>query len=200
MVRFESFVESCGFQYREIPSEGMEALVIRKKGFPANRPKFCTYELKILPAKKWMDQIDPGTEAICMVGVRREESVARRTWPETIESSENHGGRTLWSPLVNVREEGRNNLLRIAGFEPLPHRSRECSPCVNSNRSDFRMLPQQDIDKVRAMETSMCKTMFRKQRFHGAEGIDEVLRWAWSERGKYEAPEEHGCDSGMCGD
>ncbi len=138
--KFKIGVEDIGYQFHEIPSEGMEALVARKKGFPANRPKFCTYELKIAPAKAWLDTVDPKREAICMVGVRREESAARREWPEFVEDSENHGGRTLWSPLVKTTEAERNELLRLAGWEPLPHRSKECSPCVNANRTDFRNL------------------------------------------------------------
>ncbi len=42
--------------------------------------------------------------------------------------------------------------------------------------------------------------MFRPHRFKGAKGIRQVLKWAWSERGKYEPETEaSGCDSGMCG-
>jgi 3'-phosphoadenosine 5'-phosphosulfate sulfotransferase (PAPS reductase)/FAD synthetase len=197
--RFKSWVIAHGYEFHEIPSEGMEALIRRKKGWPANRPKFCTYELKIKPAKEWLDKVDPNKEAIVMVGVRREESAARRTWPEFIETSENHGGRQLWSPLVNVTEYERNTLLTRAGWAVLPHRSKECSPCVNANRTDFRNLEESDVDKVRRNERETGKTMFRPHRFHGAKGIDEVMRWAWSERGKYQ-PECGGCDSGMCGD
>jgi len=195
--KFKTWVEDMGYQFHEIPSEGMEALVERKKGFPANRPKFCTYELKIAPAKAWLDTVDPKREAICMVGVRREESAARREWPEFVEDSDNHGGRTLWSPLVKVTEAERNELLRLAGWEPLAHRSKECSPCVNANRTDFRNLGEADIAKVEALEAKANRTMFRVQRFHGATGIRQVMDWAWSDRGKYQPPCA-GCDSGMC--
>lgn len=197
--RFQGYVEGLGFSFYEIPSEGFEGLVRRKKGFPANRPKFCTYELKILPALQWLESIDPAKEAICMVGVRREESAARREWPEFIEHSENHGGRPLWSPLVNLTQKTRDAILASIGWGALAHRSKECSPCVNANRAYFRALEEADIAKVERMEAEMNRSMFRVQRFHGAAGIREVMRWAWSDRGKYEAPGS-GCDSGMCGD
>jgi 3'-phosphoadenosine 5'-phosphosulfate sulfotransferase (PAPS reductase)/FAD synthetase len=196
--RFKVWVQSLGYEFHTIESEGMEALIRRKKAFPANRPKFCTYELKILPAKKWLDSIDPPSEAVCMVGVRREESAARQAWPEYVESSENHGGRSLWAPLATMVDDSRNDLITKAGWEVLPHRSKECSPCVNANRTDFRNLGLIEIEKVRKNESEMNRTMFRPHRFHGAVGIDEVMRWAWSDRGKY-AAENSGCDSGMCG-
>lgn len=199
MERFAAWVEELGFTFVEIASEGMENLVRRKKGFPANRPKFCTAELKILPAQKWLEAVDPDREAVCMVGVRREESVARRSWPEWVENSDKHGGRSLWSPLVNLTQETRDQILGSIGWGALPHRSKECSPCVNANRQDFRAVDERDIAKVERMEAEMGKLMFRKKRFHGAKGIRQVMQWAWSERGKYEAPdEESGCDSGMC--
>lgn len=197
--RFQEYVEGCGFSFHEIHSEGFESLVRRKKGFPANKPKFCTYELKILPALHWLESVDPAKEATCMVGVRREESVARREWPEFIESSKNHGGRSLWSPLVNLTQETRDSILAGIGWGALPHRSKECSPCVNANRSDFRALDESDIAKVERIESEINRNMFRTQRFHGAHGIREVMRWAWSNRGKYE-PLSSGCDAGMCHD
>lgn len=199
MERFAAWVEELGFSFHELQSEGFENLVRRKSGFPANKPKFCTYELKIAPALRWLEAVDPEKNATCMVGVRREESAARREWPEFIEESENHGLRPLWSPLVNLKQETRDAILNSIGWSSLPHRSKECSPCVNANRADFRALEEADIAKVERMEAEMNRTMFRVKRFKGASGIREVMRWAWSDRGKYEAPSS-GCDSGMCGD
>jgi 3'-phosphoadenosine 5'-phosphosulfate sulfotransferase (PAPS reductase)/FAD synthetase len=199
VAKFRDYVEAHGFSFHEIPSEGMENLIRRKKGWPANKPKFCTYELKIKPAQAWLEQFDPNKEAICMVGIRREESTSRRSWPKLIEVSDNHGGRPLFSPLVDHTEQMRNELLKHAGWEPLPYRSKECSPCVNANRADFRALDERDILKVEANEILTGRNMYRPRRFMGARGIREVIKWAWSERGKYEPPDDSGCDSGMCG-
>jgi len=199
MVRFKQWVEGLGFNYIEIQSEGMEALIQRKKGWPANKPKFCTYELKIKPAAAWLAQVDPTKDADCFVGIRREESTARRGWPRVIEHSESHGGRRLISPLVTYDTQERNEVITRAGWEVLPYRSKECDPCVNANRATFRQLDERDIEKVRSNEIVTGRNMFRPHRFMGAKGIDEVLKWAWAERGKYEPPNEAGCDSGMCG-
>lgn len=196
---FKQFCEGYSFPFHEIPSEGMEALIRRKKAWPANRPKFCTYELKILPAKKWLEIVDPEKNATCVVGVRREESAARASWPELIPDSENHGDRDLWAPFVDLTEGERNSLLHRAGYAVLGHRSKECSPCVNANRTDFRNLSEGDIEKVRRNKAETGRNMFRPHRFKGAAGIDEVMRWAHSDRGKY-IPSCSGCDSGMCGD
>ena len=205
----EAWVRSLGFVPHEIQSEGMKALVRRKKGWPRQGMQFCTTHLKIEPAKRWLDEVDPGREALCLVGVRREESRSRASWPEYTEDSENHGGRTLWAPLVRVTTEERDALLERAGWAPLPHRSMECAPCVNANRADLRAVPEETIEQIAQFEAELgytkngkLRTMFRPASKMGAVGIREVKRWADSERGKYEPlavlGNGGGCDSGMC--
>ena len=200
MIRFKEWVECNTFLYREIHSEGMVELVRRKKAFPANKPQFCTENLKINPGKKFLDEYDMEHEAIVCVGVRRQESERRANWPEWVESSDKHGGRRLWSPLCFMLEDERNALIEQAGWSVLPHRSKECSPCVNANRETFRRLTAPDIEKVRALESEMGLTMFRPYRFLGAKGIDEVIEWAKLPPGKYEEGQTSICDAGMCGD
>lgn len=203
--RAEAWVRSIGFKSERIPSEGFVPLAIRKKGFPRNGMQFCTSELKILPAMRWLDARDPDKEGVCAVGVRREESRSRQAWPEWVEESDKHGGRSLWSPLVTYTSERRDELIRRAGFDPLPHRSMECFPCINSSRSDLRMLDEARAAEIESLEQRMGvssegkpRTLFRPYRHQGAVGIQEVLRWAHAERGEYEPPTA-GCDSGFCG-
>lgn len=203
---FRVYIRRCGFRFMEIPSEGMIPLVDRKKGWPGNGQKFCTYELKIKPACIWMDSIDPDKEAICMVGVRREESAARANWPEHVADSENHGGRDLWSPLVRHLEADRNALIEKTIMPLLPYRSKECFPCVNANRADFRLLLQhpQRIQFIANKERAMGakRNMFRPERFAGATGIEQVARWAAYSPGQYIAGQNDlfdDCGSGMCG-
>ena len=202
----EAIARAYGFHPVRIPSEGFVPLAIRKKGFPRNGMQFCTQELKIIPAQRWLDSVDPDREGTCAVGVRREESRARALWPEWTEESDKHGGRPLWAPLVRVTADERDALIRRAGVEPLPYRSKECFPCINSNRADLRALPADRIDQIAALEASMGttsegkpRTLFRPYRHQGAVGIREVVRWANSERGEYD-PGTSGCDSGFCGD
>ncbi len=157
------------------------------------------------PALEWLDKVDPDREAICVIGVRREESRRRAQFPEWTEESEKHGGRDLWAPLVRVREKERDALVRRAGLEILPHRSMECYPCVNANRQDFLLLDEARIAEIEKLEQSMGHTskgkpryMFRPGRFAGRpEGIREVIEWARSKRGEY--AKRKACDSGWCG-
>ena len=202
----EAFAQSKGFEVVRIPSQGLEALVRQRKGWPRQGMQFCTQELKIRPAMKWLTDVDPDAEATCCVGVRREESRARLAWPEHTEISDRHGGRSLWAPLVRHTKVERDALLARAGFDPLPHRSMECFPCINSNRSDLVQLSKRPdrIAEIAALESDLGytskgkpRTMFRPYRHMGAIGIEEVIKWALSGRGGYEPPS--GCDSGMCG-
>lgn len=204
-----SFVKSNGGDFVTIESEGFQNLAKRKKGFPANGMAFCSYELKIKPAMEWLDKIDPDKKAVCYTGVMRIESENRKNWPEVLESSPNHGGRRLVSPLAKLTELDRNALLTRAGFEVLPYRSKECSPCVNATIKDLQDLDASDVIKVKILEDELGvgersgkpKYMFRPHRMGGACGIEQVKQRADQGGGNYSPMQEDlfGCDSGFCG-
>ena len=202
--RGEAVAKSYGFEPHRSESTGFGPLARLKKGFPRNGMQFCTTELKIKPVTAFLEVVDPSKEATIAIGIRREESEARSQWPEHIEDSEKHGGRDAWFPMVRVLKAERDALIGRAGFEVLPHRSKECFPCVNSNRADLRLLTDERVNELEALETSMGftgkgkpRTLFRPYRHGGAVGIREVVRWANSERGGYVPSNE--CDSGFCG-
>lgn len=208
--RVERLKEFCGneFQFRETESMGFADLARWKMAFPMNGKQWCTEHLKRLPSLKLMDEMDPDAEGTVFVGVRREESARRSTWPEHVEESEAHGGRSQWSPLVRHLEADRNELLERAGFEPLPHRSQECYPCVNANREDLRRVDENRIYVIELLEDELGsgkvsgnpKTMFRPYRHQGAVGIRNVMKWA--NDGKYIEGQgelwESGCNGGFC--
>lgn len=203
-----------GIEFHRTESVGFKNLVLKVEGcFPANRHQFCTNYLKIKPSAELLDRLDPGCEGVCVNGVRREESVHRSSAPEWIEESEKHGGRSLWQPLVNLKELERNILIQEAGFDVLPHRSMECYPCVNANKIDLASVDDDRIDEIEEMEAELNQSranqsderkmwyMFRAEKKGGAEGIREVVKWAKSERGKYNPDqiELPMCSSGFCG-
>ena len=196
----EKFAIKCGFEVvRIIPEVQFEDLMIKKKGFANQRYQFCSGMLKGIPFLNWIDVVDEDCEATVLVGKRREESQSRKNTPEYVYDSEYHGGRLLWHPLYKHTEADRDELLGRAGFDVLPHRSLECSPCVNANRLDFQSLTQADIDKVAALEAKVGKNMFRPKRHNGAEGIAEVVKWAKYGAGKYNPKQDDlfilGCGS-----
>ncbi len=192
-----------------ISSEGFENLVRRKKAFPTNGMAFCSYELKIAPAMRWLDLVNPGKTAKCYTGVMRIESEARKNWPEVIESSENHGGRMLISPMASFTEAQRDELLSRTPFDKLQHRSAECWPCVNANKKDIQMVEPERIRFIDDFEKSMGvgvrsgnpKYMFRASKHGGAAGAQQVYDRACSGARHYSPDQDDlfGCDSGFCG-
>lgn len=187
--KIHGYAEKYGIKTHIVKSIGMEDLVRMKKGFPGNAQQFCTAHLKGVPFLQWIDEEDKDYKAIVMVGKRRVESEARKDTPEYIYDSEYHGGRTLWHPLYLHTDEQRNELIKRAGFEPLPHRSLECNPCVNANRQDFLRLTAGEIERVNDLEVEIGKPMFRPKRF-SALGIHGVIQWAKNGRDRGDFSEE----------
>lgn len=195
----ERFASERGFKTVRIRPEVQFSDLMRiKKGFPNQRFQWCSAQLKGIPFLNWLDGVDPEGKAVVLVGKRRAESQERAATPEFIESSDYHGGRKLWHPLYGHTDAERDALLALAGFEPLPHRSLECDPCVNSNRADMRRLSLADIVKTAALEAEVGKTMFRPARHNGAKGIREVVEWAKYSRGQF-TPNQDDLFSVGCG-
>lgn len=216
--RGEAFARSLGYETVRTESEGMVALAKRKKAWPMGGRKFqfCTTELKILPARRWLEANDPKQAAVLLTGVRRQESKERRSWPEHTpgEENERYPGWDSWAPLVRHTSEERDALLARAGWGPLPHRSQECYPCVNANKLDVSLLEEARLVEIEGFEASMGvgersgkpKTFFRPHKHGGAVGIRKVWVYACSKPGRYDPQTAmmfglgagSGCDSGMC--
>lgn len=181
----QKHAEWMGFQFVRLTSMGMHELVRMKKGFPGNGQQFCTAWLKGLPFLNWLDEVDPERATVVMIGKRRAESLDRANTPEWIEQSEYHGDRKVWHPLFAHSDIERNSLLSRMCVPILPHRSKECSPCANANREDFRNLTEERIEVVEALETEIGKPMFRAKNKMGAQGIRQVVLWAKSPAGRF---------------
>lgn len=202
----EQWAQTLGFKTVQIPSAGMTELVRRKKAWPrggGGKFQFCTHELKERPALLWLDEVDPQKQAVCMIGIRREESANRATFPEWTETSEKHGGRSLHAPLVRMREAERNELIRKTPFNVLPHRSKECWPCVNARKSELKLMDAKTIQRIRMVEQEMGtnskgneRVMFSPARHNGAIGIDAVYDDATKNNDDLFTA---GCDGGWCG-
>lgn len=172
-----TWVKQLGFDFITIDSMGMESLVRMKKAFPSNQYQFCTQHLKGVPFLNWIEALDPQAKARVLIGKRRAESTTRSSIDEFVFDSEYHGGRILWHPLYRYSDKDRDELIKRAGFEVLPHRSQECSPCVNANKGDFLLLKPAQIQRVSDLEVDIGRSMFRPKRFN-ALGIHGVMTWA----------------------
>lgn len=203
----EAWVRSLGFTPHRIASEGMEALVMRKKAWPrggGGKYQFCTEALKKEPARAWLALNDPQGETTCLTGVRREESENRRDAPEHVLASDDHGGRELWQPLVRHTETMRDELVRKTPMPLLPFRSKECWPCVNVRKQELKLLDDEARNRVHVIEVRAgvnskgnYRVMFSPARHGGAVGIDAVI-----EDAKHNSDElftTAGCASGWCG-
>lgn len=202
--RMEAWVRGLGFRPVRTESMGLEQLVKAKKGWPRQGMQFCTLDLKIRPAMDFLDRIDPFGVVHCYVGVRREESRNRAGFPLRVEISPNHGGRTVYAPLAELTSAERDALLARAGVDPLPHRSRECFPRINENRTGLREIPEERVAVVERIESELGftskgkpRTMFRPYRHMGAVGIRAVKRWADSARGEFDPDDD--CEDAYCG-
>jgi 3'-phosphoadenosine 5'-phosphosulfate sulfotransferase (PAPS reductase)/FAD synthetase len=205
--RGEAWAQSLGFKTARIQSIGMHELVRRKQAWPrggGGRFQFCTEALKERPALEWLAEVDPDGDAICMIGIRREESANRASFPEYMEASEKHGGRSLHAPLVRHTEAMRDALIAKTPLEVLPHRSKECWPCVNARIPELKAMDEDAIQRIEAIEAEAginskgnARVMFSPKRHRGALGIRAVVEDA--KRGVDDLFEPAGCDGGWCG-
>jgi len=200
----EAFARRLGMTPVRTASIGFVAAARLKRAFPRSGMQFCTTMLKIEPSLSWLDQVDPQGNLTAVVGIRREESSKRANWPEDVEDSPMDGGRRLWAPLVRTTEVERDALVLRAGFEVLPHRSKECWPCVNAPRADLRDLARdperiaviRDLEEELSVDKDVRRRMFRRQG-----SIDETIAWAQSKPGTYVEGQQDmfDCDAGWCG-
>jgi 3'-phosphoadenosine 5'-phosphosulfate sulfotransferase (PAPS reductase)/FAD synthetase len=197
--RIEKIKDLCfdyGFRFDTTKSEGFKAMVRRKKGFPmaASKMQFCSDVLKTQPTLKWLTKHDPFHFAVIYTGKRRSESQHRAEHPRSVISDTRYKGRPSEHPLVDYADLDRDLMIEKTGLDILLHSSMECFPCVNSNRSDFRLLARYPdrIQEIADLEKEMGFTskgkprvMFRPYRHMGAIGIKEVVKWGLCDRGKY---------------
>lgn len=203
----EAWARSLGFATHRTASEGMEGLVMRKKAWPrggGGKYQFCTAALKKEPAQAWLEANDPEREVTCMVGVRREESANRADAPEWVTESEEHGGRELWQPLVRHKEAERDALALKSPLPLLPFRSKECYPCVNTQKAELRHLDESTRYRVWRIEQASGtnskgneRVMFSPARHGGAVGIDAVIEDAKHDMS--DLFQTATCESGWCG-
>jgi 3'-phosphoadenosine 5'-phosphosulfate sulfotransferase (PAPS reductase)/FAD synthetase len=207
VAKAEAWAQSLRFRTARIDSEGMESLVERKKAWPrggGGKYQFCTDALKKEPARIWLDKIDPCKDITCVVGIRREESDNRATFPMWTTASDDHGCRELYAPLVMHTELMRNELIAKTPMPVLPYRSKECSPCANATKQELRHISDSDSKKVFWLEQKMGvnskgndRVMFSPARHNGAIGILAVIEDA--KHGHDDLFQTVSCDAGWCG-
>jgi 3'-phosphoadenosine 5'-phosphosulfate sulfotransferase (PAPS reductase)/FAD synthetase len=188
------FAETRGFDSNATLT--FEAMVRVKGRSPSRTAQFCTHALKLKPQRRWTrEQFGiggqfEGEEYERYTGVRRDESHARKDYPDTewddfFDCQVSHiiVGLTKGECFEGARRRGEAiNPLYLMGFGRVG-----CAPCVNSGKEDvlnWDSRRPQAITKVRGLETRTGRTFFPPM-VPGLpiNNIDQVIEWAKTSRG-----------------
>lgn len=198
------------------------ALVRRKGLFSSRVMRFCTTELKVLPAQRYIASL--GVEVVNAVGIRRAESRARSQseeweWSDTFDCE-------VWRPIARWSADQVDAIHRRHGLAPNPlyawGLSRVgCWPCIHARKSEIAIVAERDprrIDEIEATEQelndagskrdeAMGRAFMRRSMFsyggggrgHVALPIRAAVDWARSARGEWQPYGGDGCARyGLC--
>jgi 3'-phosphoadenosine 5'-phosphosulfate sulfotransferase (PAPS reductase)/FAD synthetase len=193
---------------------GMVGRIRYTAGFPSKFVRWCTRELKVEPLRAYHDAI--GAETVSVVGIRADESVARRD-ALAFEDCDRWGG-FVWRPIVDWTVSDVIAIHRRHGvaMNPLYHRGHNrvgCYPCIFANKEEIMLTADASparIAEIRALEAET--TVMRAERNEAKPGrysntqgsyfqatpgrtnksgyapIDEVVAWSRTSRGGRQLP------------
>ena len=160
--------EKTGVNIERIGTDGFLEMCIKKRRFPSTQVRFCTEELKIIPLAKHMDSIEESSKAnqhMIWVGIRAEESDARRKMPEVLSSNVKYPPRkTSWQlrhhPLLDWSVQDVFDIHKKHNIKPNPlykmGMSRVgCFPCIMARQSEMRKIfkvSPETIDRIEEWE------------------------------------------------
>lgn len=126
-------------------------LAARKKRFPWAKMRFCTQELKLKPAKAFMNSLSG--KILSVNGIRREESKVRSEMSEFGSYMETYHGSAEWRPLlewkiediwlIHKRYNFTRNPLYDMGFERVG-----CMPCIMSQKKEIRLMAKHFPERI----------------------------------------------------
>lgn len=156
----------------------MVRLIYKNKMFPSGARKWCTPLLKIEPLKKFFASLD--SDAVNLVGIRREESPRRATyleweWNNTFDCY-THRPLIDWkeSEVIDIhnRYQVLPNNLYLKGFSRVG-----CYPCIYTRKKEINLLTENRIEVIRLLEADIGNTYFKQG------DIDSMLEWSKTSRG-----------------
>jgi 3'-phosphoadenosine 5'-phosphosulfate sulfotransferase (PAPS reductase)/FAD synthetase len=139
------------FEVRMGHYSAMIRWVLKKGMFPSGNRRYCTEELKVRPMGAYVDSLD--VDAINTVGIRAEESEARRLMPEWEDApSASFIDAEVWRPIIAwtlddvVAIHQRHNIMPNRSYFGGSKRV-GCWPCIRSAKAEIRNIA--DIDPAR---------------------------------------------------
>jgi 3'-phosphoadenosine 5'-phosphosulfate sulfotransferase (PAPS reductase)/FAD synthetase len=189
------------------PKRDMLTSIRHRAGFPGRMQRWCTKELKLMPLRAYHDAV--GGETISAMGVRADESEARSKMP--IWADDDEWGGYVWRPLLHWTVDDVVAIHRRHGvpMNPLYHRGFDrvwCFPCIFARKEEIRLLPEERIAEIEALEAEMTAerarrnaetpgryahpeaTFFQTRNVGRTMGIREIAAWAKTERGGRQLP------------
>lgn len=190
--------------------------LVKKKGlFPSRVMRFCTTELKVFPAQRFINALveREGRDAINAVGIRRAESKARSQmaeweWSETFDVE-------IWRPLVTWTREDVDAIHKRHGIEPNPLYGMGatrvgCWPCIHARKGEIALVADVDpgrIEQIAELEQALSESGRDRDRERGLDFVPrsmfsyggggrkhipitmrEAVDWARSGRGEWQPP------------
>lgn len=163
--------------------DGFADMCIKKGVFPNRIMRFCTQELKVYPAAKYIKSfMDKGYKVVNVIGIRKQESKARANavkWrcdflgniPKSKKASEKYykqsNSFTCFCPIVdwdvlevydyNTQNGTKNNPLYAKGFDRVG-----CFPCINARKNEISLLDNEAIQKVAELELAVNNSSANK--------------------------------------
>lgn len=143
------------------PKYTFESLAEQRKMFPSTTRRFCTEELKVLPAARWMEaQGWDDFQCIVARGIRADESEGRKLAQEWGEFTDARKVYPIWNPLVEWTPEQVFDIHKRHGIEPNPlykmgMKRVGCWPCIMASKQQLRATFKIDPDllpRLRALE------------------------------------------------
>jgi 3'-phosphoadenosine 5'-phosphosulfate sulfotransferase (PAPS reductase)/FAD synthetase len=139
-----------------ISPSAMVRTCVYKGVFPSRVMRWCTEQLKVVPAIQYFAANKSDDVVIVnAIGVRRAESRARSQLTE-FEWSAAHGGVLVWRPLIDWTEDQVIEIHRRHGVKPNPNylngASRVgCWPCIFARKDEIRRIAETDPNRIEAM-------------------------------------------------
>lgn len=156
-----AYAKKNGVSVHQLRSEqGFEKLVLERQQFPSPKFQWCASFLKALPLLAFLDEVDPGAEALIVTGKRRLDSRRYALLQEFEIDNELYQGRTLWNPLWSINDTEFQTLVHKTGFEFLENPSQECFPCIHAKKDVLGLLDSHAVNRLEHLETQIKQTMF----------------------------------------
>lgn len=171
----------------------MVLLCLWKMMFPSRVIRFCTEQLKVLPARDYVASLlAGGVDVVNAVGIRAAESEARSKLSEwefndTFDCD-------VWRPLIRWTEQDVIDIHKRHGLKPNPLYLNGvtrvgCWPCIYARKSELRLigLDTKRIDLIRELEEELTERARAR-----AEAKGQVLKWerTWFAQGSGRALDE----------